>query len=186
MVHRHDLGRACDAEQVPRTVRELKALADRIVEDRPALEAAGFDLLMTSQDRQRGVVQVHVVGGRDAGSARDYFAGRYGEAVAVEWRGPSLYREVAHPFGSWTSEDRLIRVFFGLDGGQQRREARVAHEDGEWIVIALTRLQPVCFSVGAFQRHHADLQLREPVGRRAVIDASEGVIRPSLAELRNR
>jgi hypothetical protein len=31
-----------------------------------------------------------------------------------------------------------------------------------------------------------DLELRAPVGSRAVIDASAGVIRPSLAQLRSR
>jgi hypothetical protein len=55
-------------------------------------------------------------------------------------------------------------------------------------VIALTRLQPVGYTtlIGGFQGHHADLQLRNPVAERAVIDASEGMIRPSLAQLRNR
>jgi hypothetical protein len=78
-------------------------------------------------------------------------------------------------------------VFFGLDrNGQQRGEARVVQESGARIVIALTRLQPVGITtlIGGFERQHADLELREPVGERAVIDASEGVIRPSLAQLR--
>ena len=176
-------------EQLPRTVPELDALADRIIDDGTALQAAGFDLLEIGPDLQRGAVRVELVGGRGAAAARDYFAERYGDAVAVEWIGPSRYRELPHPFGSWTSEGRRIRVFFGLDhNGQQRGAARVAEESGERIVIALTRLQPVGYTtaIGGFQRRHADLQLREPVGERAVIDASEGVIRPSLAQLSNR
>jgi hypothetical protein len=176
-------------ERVPRTVRELEALADRIVDDRTVLRAAGFELMEIGSDPQRGVVHVELVGGRNAASARDHLARRYGDAVAVEWLGPSEYCEVAHPFGSWTSEGRLIRVFFGLDrNGQQRGEARVVKESGARIVIALTCLQLVGITtlVGGFQRHHADLELRAPVGERAVIDASEGVIRPSLAQLRDR
>jgi hypothetical protein len=112
-------------EHVPRTVRELRALANRIVDDRTVLEEAGFDLISVGSDPQRGVVDVRLVGGRDAAPARDYLARRYGDAVAVEWLGPSRDREVPHPFGSWTSEGRLLRVFFGLDrhGHQRGRRA---------------------------------------------------------------
>jgi hypothetical protein len=176
-------------EHAPRTVRELETLADRIIDDRTALHAAGFDLMGIGRDQQRGVVHVELVASRGAVSAGEYFAGRYGDAVAVEWLGPSRNREVPHQFGSWTSEGRLIRVFFGLDyNGQQRGSARIAEESGERIVIALTRLQPVGATtcIGGFQPHHADLQLREPVGARAVIDASQDVIRMSLAQLRSR
>jgi hypothetical protein len=38
---------------------------------------------------QRGVVQAELVGGPDAAAAYDYFAGRYGDVVAVGWLGPS-------------------------------------------------------------------------------------------------
>jgi hypothetical protein len=100
-------------EHVPRTVRELEALAERIMDDRTELQAAGFDLMEIGRDPPLGVVHVAVVGGRDAALARKHLAGRYGDAVAVEWLGPSRYREVAHPFGSWTSEGRRLRVFFG-------------------------------------------------------------------------
>jgi hypothetical protein len=176
-------------ERVPRTVTELEAVRERLRAEWKLLEAEGFRPLVVSTDRERGVVDVELVGGSDAAAAEDYFAAQYGDTVAVRWLGPSRHREVPHPFGSWTSEGRLIRVFFGLDhNGQRRGEARVAEDSGERIVIALTRLQPVGFTtlIGGFQRHHADLQLREPVGERAVIDASEGVVRPSLAQLRNR
>jgi hypothetical protein len=175
-------------EQVPRTVGELSAIRDRIVADRTVLGAAGFELLGVGTDQHRGVVRTTVVGGRDAVAAERYLAGRYGEAVAVEWLGPSRFREAPHPFGSWTSEGRLIRLFFGLDhNGQRRGSARVAEESGERIVIALSCLQPLGNTTlrGGFQPHHADLDLREPVGNRAVIDASAGVPRPSLAQLRN-
>jgi hypothetical protein len=176
-------------ERVPRTVTELDAIQARVTADRSELVAAGFHLLVVGTDRQHGVVRAHVVGGLDAAAAEEYFAGRYGDAVAVEWLGPSRHREVPHPFGSWTSEGRLLRVFFGLDhNGQRRGSARVAEESGERIVIALSRLQPLgaTFLIGGFQPQHADLELREPVGSRAVVDASAGVVRPSLAQRRNR
>jgi hypothetical protein len=176
-------------EQLPRTLRELEEIKDRIGADRAELQAEGFDLLVIGTERRRGVARVQLVGGRDAAAAEQHFAARYGQAAAVEWLGPSRLREVPHPFGSWTSQGRLLRVFFGLDhNGQQRGEARVAEESGERIVIALSRLQPVgpTTQIGGFQPHHVDLQLREPVGNRAVIDASAGVPRPSLAQLGNR
>jgi hypothetical protein len=176
-------------ESAPRTVSELDAIADRILADEPALRGAGFAVFATWIEPQRGVVEVELVGGRDAAAAVQYFTGRYGDAVAVEWLGPSPFCEVPHPFGSWTSDGRLIRVFFGLDlNGQRRGSARVTEENGERIVITLTCLQPVgpTTMIGGFQRQRADLELREPVGDRAVIDASAGVARPSLAQLHHR
>jgi hypothetical protein len=149
--------------------------------------------------RRRGVVSrrlgrstghaVQLAGGRDAAAAERHFRARYGEAVAIEWVGPSRLREEPHPFGSWTSEGRLLRVFFGLDhNGQRRGSARVAGEGGERIVVAPSRLQPlgVTTAIGGFQRHHADLELREPVGDRAVIDAGTDLPRPSLEQRRKR
>ena len=108
--------------------------------------------------------------------------------MAVTWLGPSRRREVAQPFGSWTSDGCRLRVFYGLErNGEQPGEARVAKETGEQIVIALTHTEPIGFRtlIGGFRPHHADLELREPVGDRAVVDASAGVARPSLAELRS-
>jgi hypothetical protein len=59
------------------------------------------------------------------------------------------------------------------------------------IVIALSCLQPVGSTtlIGGFQPEHADLELREPVGTRAVIDASAGVparASPSYAKVESR
>jgi hypothetical protein len=174
-------------ESVPRTVRALEAISDRVVADLTALRAAGFEVLRIHTDRQRGVVQMTLVGGRDAAAAEEYIDGRYGDAVAVHWRGPSPFREVPRSFGSWTSEGRLIRVFFELDrDGQRRAHARVAEETSERIVIGLTCLQFLGNTFKIMRPHHADLDLREPVGNRAVIDASAGVPRPSLAQLRSR
>jgi hypothetical protein len=53
-------------------------------------------------------------------------------------------------------------------------------------VIALSGFEParlVKTLIGGFHPRHADVELREPVGGRAVIDASAGVARPSLAQL---
>ena len=173
----------------PRTVGELEALVDRMLTDLPELDAAGFQFAGAWGDPARGVVEVEIIGGSDEAAAREYLAARYGDAVAVEWLGPHSHREVPHPFGSWVAEGRRIRVFFGLDhNGQRRGEARVAQETDERVVIALSRLQPVGLTtlIGGFRPQHADLDLREPVGERVVIDASAGVVRPSLAELRSQ
>jgi hypothetical protein len=174
-------------EHVPRTVGALEAVMDRLSADLTTLQAAGFDLLTAAPHQRRGVVQVDLVGGPDAAAAAEYMAERYGDVVAIQWRGPSRYRETAHPFGSWTSEGRTIRVFYGLDNnGQRRGQASVAEVTGERIVIELTRLQPlgVVTLIGGFRPHQADLELPEPVGNRDVIDASAGTARPSLAQLR--
>jgi hypothetical protein len=174
-------------EQAPRPLPELHALQDRIFDDADELRAEGFDLLLAYSDPERGVVRVELAAAGGAAAAERHFAERYGDAVAVQWRGPSRDREVPHPFGSWTSEGRLLRVFFGLDNnGQKRGSACVTEEGGDRIVIELTCLQPIGprTLIGGFRRHHADVELREPVGDRAVIDASAGVPRPSLPQLR--
>lgn len=176
-------------ERVPRTVTELEAVRERLRAEWTQLEAAGFRPLVITTDRERGVVDMELVGGSDAAAAENYFAEQYGDTVAVRWLGPSRHREAPHPFGSWTSEGRLIRVFFGLDhNGQRPGHARVEEESTERIVIALSCLKPLggVTPIGGFRPQHADLKLREPVGGRAVIDASTGVARPSVAQLRDR
>jgi hypothetical protein len=170
--------------RVPRPVHDLEALQSRISDDVRRLDAEGFRVLSSMPDPQRGVVRVDLVGHAVA-AAQQHLAARYGDAVAVEWHGPSLWREVSHPFGSWTSEGRLLRLCFGLERGGRPGSARVTDETSERIVIALSCLQQHDVSFGGFKRHHADLELREPVGDRAVIDASAGVPRPPLAQLRS-
>jgi hypothetical protein len=149
------------------------------------LAAAGLEFWSISPHPERGVVHVLVAGGRDERAAAGFFAARYGPAVEVWWWGPTWLREVPHPFASWTSEGRRIRVFFGIDhNGQQRGNARVAEEAADRVVIELTRLQPPGGTVdGGYQPLDADLELRDPVGDRAVIDASAEVARPSLRQL---
>jgi hypothetical protein len=175
-------------EPRPRTVGELDAIAERIRADVPELAAAGLEIDPRSiwTRPERGVVQVLVTGGSDRRAATVPFAARYGSAVDVGWRGPSRLREVPRAFGSWTSEGRRIRVFFGIDrNGEERGGARVVEETAERVVIEVTCREPVGIVtlIGGYQPLHADLELREPVGDRAVIDASAGVARPSLAEL---
>jgi hypothetical protein len=176
-------------ERRPRTVAELRAIEDRIDADTPQLTDAGLRLESVWSKPERGVVEVYVIGGSDESAVAELFAGRYGEAVVVVWLGPRPHREVAHPFASWTSEGHRIRVFFALDhNGQRPGKARVERETDEHIVIALSRLEPVGRKtlIGGFAAHQADVELRAPVGSRAVVDASAGVARPSVEELRSR
>ena len=168
--------------------RRLEAVADRIRAEKRELSAAGLSLLELWPDPERGVVKVLLFGGAGESAVASFFAARYGEAVGVVWLGPERLGEVPHRFGSWTSDGRRIRVFFALDhNGQEGGRARVAQETEERIVIALSCLEPVDFKtrMGGFRPHHADVELREPVGARAVIDATVGVVRPSLVELRS-
>ena len=167
-------------EQRPRTVRELDVIAEQVESHERELADAGLemDVELVRRFAERGVVQVKVLGGRDEGAAVEFFAARYGGAVEVAWLGPSRLREVPQAFGSWTSEGRQVRVFFGIEhNGEQRGNARVAEETEERVVIELTRHEPVGLRTlrGGFTPQQADLQLREPVGDRAVIDAGAGV-----------
>jgi HEAT repeats len=171
-----------------RTVGELEAIAERLAADVPELAAADLEVepRCILPCPGRGVVRVLVVGGSDERAVADLFVARYGPAVEVMWLGPSRLREVPRAFGSWTGEGRRVRVFFGIDhNGEQRGNARVVEETGERVVIEVTCLEPVGMVtlIGGFQPLHADLELRDPVGDRAVIDASAGVARPSLAQL---
>jgi hypothetical protein len=135
-------------------------------------------------------VEAHVAGGRDERAAAEAFAGRYGDAVSVRWLGPRRVVEGLRPFGSWTTCGWWLRVFYALDpNGEEPGEARVAEESDERIVIALSSFEParlITTRTGGFQPRQADVELCEPVGARVVIDASAGVARPSLADLRSR
>jgi hypothetical protein len=171
----------------PRPEDELRATENRIDADGPDLmAAAGLWVVSAWANPSRGVVEVHITG-PDERAAAEYFAARYGDAVTVVWVAPSRFLEVWRPFGSWTSDGRRIRVFYALDpNGEEPGDAWVAEENDERIVIALTGLQPVRIVqtlLPGFHPRHADAELREPVGDRAVIDASAGVARPSLAQL---
>jgi Bacterial RNA polymerase, alpha chain C terminal domain len=177
-------------ERRPHRVSELSAIEDRIRADEPELTAAGLRLEYVWFGREGGgVVYVGVIGGSDERAIAEFFAARYGEAVVAVWLGPNSHKEVAHAFGSWTAEGRRIRVFYGLDfNGQLHGQARVEQETDGQIVIALSRLEPVGAKtlIGGFSKHQADVELREPAGDRAVIDASAGVARPSVVQLRSR
>lgn len=173
-------------EPVPRSVGELEALCDRIQRD-PVLTAAGYQWMSLAPVPHEGVVRVDVVGGGDEATARAFLLERYGLAVRVAWLGASRRRAVPHPFASWTSEDRQLLVFFGLDlNGQRFGSATVVGEHGDRVVVAVTRLQPIgCTTrIGGFKPTQAGLTLSAPVGDRVVIDASTGEARPSVAELR--
>ena len=78
-------------------------------------------------------------------------------------------------------------MFYGLDpNGEEPGEARVAEETDERVVIALSSFEParlIKTRIGGFRPRHADVELRRLVGARVVIDASAGVVRPSLARL---
>src|ERR1700754_1272661 len=81
-------------ERVQRRESEREALADRILADEPSLLAAGFEVIAAWIEPRRGVVEVELVGGRDAAAGARYFDGRYCDAVAGEWLRPSRMRGV--------------------------------------------------------------------------------------------
>jgi hypothetical protein len=89
---------ALTEEMTPESVWEAavgRPLDDDLLDWPPDVFApAGFDLLSIARDPQRGVVRVDLVSDRGAEEARGYFIERYGDAVAVEWAGPTRYREV--------------------------------------------------------------------------------------------
>jgi hypothetical protein len=175
----------------PDTDAELDAIEDRIRADDPQLPTANLSVVEVRRNPWHGVVEVQVVGDRDAvDGAAEFFAARYGDTVAVRWLGPYRFLEVLHPFASWTSDGRRVRVFSAHGpNGEQPGTARVKQETDDQVVVALSRREPVQnfrTAMGGLVPFHADVELREPVGARAVIDASVGVVRPSLAQLRSR
>jgi Bacterial RNA polymerase, alpha chain C terminal domain len=175
----------------PDTDAELDAIEARIRANEPQLPTANLSVVEVRTNPWHGVVEVHVVGDRDAlEAAAEFFAARYGDTVAVRWLGPNRFLEVLHPFASWTSDGRRVRVFSAHGpNGEQPGTARVKQETDDQVVVALSRREPVQnfrTLMGGLVPFQADLELRAPIGARAVIDASAGVVRPSLAQLRSR
>ena len=175
-----------EVEHVPRREAELKALAERIVDDHDALSAAGWRWLEVSPDTDDGKVDVQVVGPAGAEAAEAYFGAAYGDAVRVTWLGPTDEREVPHPFGSWTADGRTVRVFFWMDhNGERPGHATVLRQSAEAVTIALTRFEPrgLHTLIGGFSPQHADVGLDGPLRDRTVVDASTGAARPCAADV---
>ena len=131
-----------EEDGLPVDAATLERVADTIMDPeyllpgwRPASSSCRFRRIKSAV-----VLEAELVGGPVEGAAKEFFARRYGEAVAVAWDGPSRRREVAHPFGSWTPDGRRLGVFYALEfDGAQPGEARVAEATGQRIVIALAR-----------------------------------------------
>lgn len=90
--------------------------------------------------------------------------------------------------GGLALDDRTLALFFGLDrNGQELDGAEILAETSDRVIVAITRLEPVGIQtlIGGFRAQHVDLRLTEPIGDRAVIDASTGQRRPSVTELRH-
>ena len=131
------------AGRPPHTDSELWAIADRIAAGAPELATAGWHVTDVKRSAQHGV-EVAVVGVPDERAAAEFFAARYSTAVSVRWLGPDRFAERLRPFGSRASDARRPRVYFALDpNGEERGPIRLAEENEQRIVLALSSLEPV-------------------------------------------
>ena len=169
----------------PYTDDELGYVADRVDADAVEVALAGWHVVDVLP-AVRGGLDVFVVGVPGARAATEFFASRYGAAVTARWLGPHRYFERLRPFASWAAEDCRLRVYFGLARhGEQPGAIRVAEQDDARVVVALNSLESVAVlqpAIGGFEGRHADVELRDPVGDRDVIDASTGVPRAHTDE----
>lgn len=156
---------------------ELRALCDRIGQERPELEALGIEL--SSWGIGDGFVDLDYFA-KDRLAAERTLRNRLPSSVHLHWCGPALVAEVPQTFGSWLEEDGDLIVFYPLDINGDQPGACAAEEQPDRIVVTLTVLasQGVKTSAAGYKPSHARVTLVTPVGDRTVIDAAAGEPRP--------
>lgn len=181
--HRAALAEICGdrvvIESALRTSAELSAVEDAVHGDWEQLSRQGFEILGLGIEGD--FVDVMVAGGQTAEEAAEFFRQRYGEAIAIDWCGPSVRTTVPHPFGSWSSERTTLTVYFALDyNGEEFESAELVEETGQRIAVALTRTEGVGIQtrIDGFRPMIVNLELQSPVAGRPVVDHATGVERP--------
>jgi hypothetical protein len=97
---------------------------------------------------------------------------------------------VPRAFGSWATDGRLLVVFYPLDNNGEQPERREVVELEDSVRVTVIIREPAAgvgrTDVGGYRAMRAEVELRKPLGARAVIDASCGETRRSLAQRRAR
>jgi hypothetical protein len=174
-------------EAAPRSERALLALQDRICDDREALRALGIGMPGIWPNPSAGVVEVSIVAA-DQDQARRTLSERYGPDVRVADCLASWTTETTRAFGSWSTEGHVLVVFYPLDrnGEQAERCELVELEDSVRVTVIIR--EPAAgvgrTQVGGYRGMSGEVELSEPLGSRAVLDASCGETRRSLAQVR--
>ncbi|HWH09995.1 MAG TPA: hypothetical protein VG165_02620 [Solirubrobacteraceae bacterium] len=173
-------------EPAVRSERDLHALQDRVFGDAEELRALGISLASGWPKPSDGIVELSIVSA-DAEQAARILSERYGPAVQVGRCVASWWAEVPRAFGSWSAEGRMLAVFYPLDINGEKTGRCDVVELPDSVICTVTVREPVVglsTRVAGYRRTSADVELREPLGTREVIDGSCGEARPSLTQLR--
>jgi hypothetical protein len=105
---------------------------------------------------------------------------RFGDFATIRYGGASNHTFRPFPFGSWLAEEDRLHVFYGLPRNGEQPGACQAFETETAVVVALTikDWRGAKTLVGGFSASYATVQLREPLGLRAVIDDAHNCARP--------
>jgi hypothetical protein len=157
--------------------------------DREALRALGIGMPGISPNPSAGVVELWIVAA-DEEQAQRTLNERYGPAVRVSSCTPSWTAEASRAFGSWATEGNVLVVFYPLDNnGEEPERCELVELEDSVLVTVIIREPAVGVAstlVGGYRAMRGEVELRQPLGARAVIDASCGETRRSLAQLRAR
>jgi hypothetical protein len=157
--------------------RELRAVCDRIGDERGALEDLGIEVVGWGPTGDDAVVVEYFAA--DSAKAEEMLVSRFGGMVRPDWFGLSRITEEPQRFASWVAEGTELTVFYvrAHDESPGRCEAE---EFDDRVVVSLTVLVPngPTIAVGGGRRCHATVNLTRPVGDRLVVDAAENVARP--------
>lgn len=176
-------------EAVPRSEQELHALQDRISTDREALRALGIGLPGISPNPSAGIVELWIVAA-DEEQAQRTLNELYGPAVRVSSCTPCWTAEAPRAFGSWATEGNVLVVFYPLDNnGEEPERCELVELEDSVLVTVIIREPAVGVArtqIGGYRAMRGEVELRQPLGARAVVDASCGEMRRSHAQLRAR
>jgi hypothetical protein len=152
--------------------------SDRARQSRPAaLREAGIELSHWGT-AEEGVELNYFAADRE--TAHRFLGERYPPHVRLNWIGPARMAEEPQPFGSWVIDGTQLTVFYPLPANEERPGSCTVEEYPDRVVVSLSILAPqgMNTTIGGFTPSHATVDLKEPLGRRTVIDAAHDLPRP--------
>jgi hypothetical protein len=157
---------------------ELEGLQERLGDDDDELSRLGIDQCWSDIDLERNVVEVGIVT-KDADHAKDLLRRRYGDALRVEVLGPNLTEP--EPSG-WDEcelhpDGRTLTIHYMT--GPSREFERVHVDEGpDEVVITIVEQVPVGGELLAGILRSIDVELKDRLGARRVVDGATGLERP--------
>jgi hypothetical protein len=169
-------------EQVALTEAELARRGHEVRAQSEQLATQGI-FVTRSGKRLEGFVIEYLAA--DFTRAERIMQDRFGDFAKIRYCGATNHTFRPFPFGSWLAEEDRLHVFYGLSRNGERSGGCQVLETETAVVVALMvkDWHGAKTLVGGFRASHETVQLREPLGDRAVIDDAHNRARPHWTQV---